>query len=184
MNRIGLVAALAIMFAATAHAQSQIQWVDPAAPRAMREQPVEPSAAPATPTAPQLIMDTKRGKNDADARQCLQLATNDQIHRCAEKYRSHASRAKVVKAVPAADGAKPAQSKPASPARKPGAKATTSNERSAAAESVDSGKPAVAQAKPAETVVAESKRSGVKPVETAKSASSPQAASAENAKPK
>jgi hypothetical protein len=50
------------------------------------------------PAVPQLAMNVQRHQRDADARRCLQLPTNGQIHRCAERYRSHASRAHVSKA--------------------------------------------------------------------------------------
>ena len=123
MNRIGLIAASALVFATAASAQ-QIQWVDPAVPKGTLEQRSEqPSGKPADPAIPQLVQDPTRGHKDADARQCLQLATNQQVHRCAEKYRSRASRAGVVKTAQskettkAADVAaattKPADTKPA-----------------------------------------------------------------------
>ena len=97
MNRIGLIAASALVFATAASAQ-QIQWVDPAVPKGTLEQRSEqPSGKPADSAIPQLVQDPTRGHKDADARQCLQFATNQQVHRCAEKYRSRASRAGVVK---------------------------------------------------------------------------------------
>lgn len=50
-------------------------------------QTATPEAADAE-TAPKLKMAAaKRGRAGADARHCLQLATNMEIHRCAEKYR-------------------------------------------------------------------------------------------------
>ena|SRR5215210_4297897 len=87
MNRIGL-ALLAMLFTASAYAQ-QMQAVDPETANAPSQEKVEPASA-VEPSAPQLVMDRARGHNDADARQCLQLTTNTHIHRCAEKYRSHA----------------------------------------------------------------------------------------------
>lgn len=112
MNRIGLIAASALVFATAASAQ-QIQWVDPAVPKGTLEQRTEPSGKTADPAIPQLVQDPTRGHNDADARQCLQLATNQQVHRCAEKYRSRASRAAVVKTTQSTDKTKPTDTLPA-----------------------------------------------------------------------
>jgi hypothetical protein len=96
MNRIGL-AVLAMLFTASTYAQ-QIDAVDPEAPSVTPQDKVE--SAPALDAGvPQLVMDRARGHNDADARQCLQLTTNDKIHRCAEKYRSHVVKASQTKAM-------------------------------------------------------------------------------------
>jgi hypothetical protein len=94
MNRIGL-AVLAMLFTASIHAQ-QIDAVDPEAASEPSQDKVE--ATPASDTAaPQLVMDRARGHNDADARECLQFTTNGKIHRCAEKYRSHVTKASQTK---------------------------------------------------------------------------------------
>ena len=103
MKRIGSVAALALLAAASAYAQTQYE---PAIPRGVQDSAVQPSRelvqpAPAAqvvePTVPRLVMNRARGGSDADARQCLQLASNRQIHRCAERYRSQARRASVTR---------------------------------------------------------------------------------------
>ena len=108
MKRIASILAFAAATSTAAYAQ---QTYEPTVPRGLSESRVEPSgtlAAPVQPQAssavvvdpavPQLAMNVRRHQRDADARRCLQLATNVQIHRCAERYRSHASRAQVSKA--------------------------------------------------------------------------------------
>jgi hypothetical protein len=108
MKRIAWMVMFAAATAASAYAQ---QTYEPTVPRGLSESRVEPSgtlAPPAQPqvppavvvepAVPQLAMNVRRHQRDADARRCLQLATNMQIHRCAERYRSHASRAQVSKA--------------------------------------------------------------------------------------
>ncbi|HUP94891.1 MAG TPA: hypothetical protein VM164_08275 [Burkholderiales bacterium] len=108
MKRMTWMVAFAAATAASAYAQ---QTYEPTVPRGLSESRVEPSGtlappvqplvAPAVavePAVPQLAMNVRRHQRDADARQCLQLATNVQVHRCAERYRSHASRAQVSKA--------------------------------------------------------------------------------------
>ena len=108
MKRMTWMVAFAAATAASAYAQ---QTYEPTVPRGLSESRVEPSrtlAPPAQPqvppavvvepAVPQLAMNVQRHQRDADARRCLQLATNVQIHRCAERYRSHASRAHVSKA--------------------------------------------------------------------------------------
>jgi hypothetical protein len=129
MKRLGLIAVVAALAAASVFAQQQF---DPAVPRGLPETRVEPSgelAQPPQSAAPMLVM-SPRHRNDADARQCLQLTSNRQIHRCAERYRSHAARAQVTKAsvrqadtvrsadrAKASDLAKPDMSKAAEPAK-------------------------------------------------------------------
>ena len=108
MKRMAWILAFAAATTASAHAQ---QIYEPSVPRGLSESRVEPSGtlappmqprAPSAgvlePAVPQLAMNVRRHQRDADARRCLQLATNVQIHRCAERYRSHASRAQVSKA--------------------------------------------------------------------------------------
>jgi hypothetical protein len=127
MKRHGLIAVFAALAAASAYAQ---QVFEPAVPRGLPETRVEPSGElppPAQP--PQLVMNMRRHQNDADARRCLQLATNRQIHRCAQPYLPAAARARVVRATAKADSvpaasraraselAKPDLSKAAEPAK-------------------------------------------------------------------
>lgn len=107
MKRITWIVAFAAATTASAYAQ---QTYEPTVPRGLSESRVEPSgtlappvrprapSAVVDPAVPQLAMNVRRHQRDADARQCLQLATNTQIHRCAERYRSRASRAQVSKA--------------------------------------------------------------------------------------
>jgi hypothetical protein len=155
MKRIGSIAAIALLAAASAYAQTQYE---PAIPRGIPDSSVQPSrelsqpssAAPAAqvvePVVPQLVMDPKRGHSDADARQCLQFASNTQIHRCAERYRAHAARrasvtrtkaAKPAEAIApsarakAADLGKPDLSKAAEPAKPVDMKAAPATAKSA-----------------------------------------------------
>jgi len=126
MNRIGKFAVLAALTVTSAYAQ---QRYDPAIPRGMTDQRVEPSKelapAPAAPVPPRLIQNQLRAQRDADARHCLdQATTNRQIHRCSLKYRSRASRAVSVKkasAKPPAAAAKAEITKPPADVVKPGA---------------------------------------------------------------
>ena len=137
MNRISLIAALAVFAAASAHAQ--VQRIDPAVPSALPDSRVEParelgSTAPrelgtiaprevGSIAPPELVMDRRRGGSDADARHCLELPTNRQVHRCAERYRSRAARARTMAKAPKAAPA-PAKTaelvKPPIDAPKPG----------------------------------------------------------------
>ena len=140
MKRIQSIAAIALFAAAAAHAQTTYE---PAVPRGLSDSAgpqsrelAQPAAAPGAPlgqtvepVVPQLVMDTRRGRSDADARNCLQLASNRQIHRCAERYRPNAARARVTRtkaakpaetkaaSVKPADVAKPDLSKAAAPAK-------------------------------------------------------------------
>lgn len=78
-----------ILLAATAGAaHAQRQTVEPAIPQGIPESRIEGPS----PSAPELVMNRPRGNRDSDARACLQLASNTQIHRCAEPYRSNARR--------------------------------------------------------------------------------------------
>jgi hypothetical protein len=104
------VAACAALTLTSAYAQQQAY--EPVVPRSLPESRVEPSGtlAPPVPTPqlppvtvieppiPQLAMNVRRHQRDADARHCLRFASNREIHRCAERYRSHASRTRVTKA--------------------------------------------------------------------------------------
>lgn len=108
MKRITWMVAFAAATAASAYAQQTYEpqvprglsesRVEPSGTRAPPVQPQVPSAVVVDPAVPQLAMNVRRHQRDADARRCLQLATNVQIHRCAERYRPHASRAQVSKA--------------------------------------------------------------------------------------
>ena len=128
MNRIVLFAMLAALTATSAYAQ---QRYDPAIPRGMTEQPVQPAGELAKPEPgplpPRLVQNERRHARDADARHCLDQATNNKgIHRCSLKYRSSASRAASVKraaAKPAAPPPAPAIeiTKPPADIVKPGA---------------------------------------------------------------
>lgn len=127
MNRIGLFAVLAALTATAAYAQ---QRYDPATPRGLTDQRVEPSReispTPAAPRPPRLIQNARRAQRDADARHCLDMGSNKGIHRCSLKYRSRASRAARVKKASAKPPAAPAAAKaeitrPRSDVMKPGA---------------------------------------------------------------
>lgn len=153
MNRIGLIAVVAALAAASAFAQ---QTFEPAVPKGIPDSRVEPSgelkppAAP-QPAAPQLVMNRARAQSDADARQCLQLASNKQIHRCAERYLPREARARITKAKVA---------KSADPIR-----------AADRAKSVDLGKPDMSRA-----------ADPAKPVDMAKPAATPPAKSADAGK--
>lgn len=116
MNRIGPLVSLAMLAALTAGAASAQQYYDPAIPRGVPEQRLRPTGeltqpAPA-PIPPRLVQNAQRTQRDSDARQCLTLPTNNAVHRCSLRYRSHASRrAGVMKA-----SAKPSASKAAATA--------------------------------------------------------------------
>ncbi|HYC48436.1 MAG TPA: hypothetical protein VED01_23435 [Burkholderiales bacterium] len=123
MNRFGaVVAAAALAAISTGHVCAQ-RTVEPAVPRALEQQrpaPTRqldpppstpaPAAAPggtwgdrpmapqAAPAPMQLQMNARRAQRDRDARHCLSLATNRQVHRCSLAYRSRGARAAVVKA--------------------------------------------------------------------------------------
>lgn len=86
MSRSEATILLALILAALPPASAQA----PAAPQAS-----PPSSAP--PAAPQTDAQppnraARDGSGDADARHCLDLAANNEIIACAEKYRSHRSR--------------------------------------------------------------------------------------------
>jgi len=104
MNRIGPVvtaAALAVACAQMAYAQ---RVVEPAVPRALQSgesvpgrqldapPPAGGMSAPApagggiAASPPQLQQNVRRHARDADARHCLQRATNKDVHRCAQPF--------------------------------------------------------------------------------------------------
>ena len=146
MKCLYAIAAAALLTATAGYAQTYEPAVprgfsDSGAPQSRELMQPAPAPAPVTtttttvqtvdPAVPQLVMDRRRGKSDADARNCLQLSSNRQIHRCAERYlppearaarvtRTRAARpAEVTSAVRAkpSDIAKPDLSKAASPAK-------------------------------------------------------------------
>jgi hypothetical protein len=175
MKRFALMfAAIGVLAAGSAYAQMQIE---PAVPRGLQDSNVQPArelppagAQVVDPAVPQLVMDRARGHSDADARRCLQFTSNVQIHRCAERYRSHARRASVTKTKAgkpaeaispasrgkAADLGKPDMSKAANPAKpvdmtKAGpAAAPAPAAKSAAVEKPSTAPKAAAPEKPAE----------------------------------
>ena len=70
----------------------------PSAPRAPSGNPVA-QTPPAGTSAPTMSSDAQPSNRapldasaDADARHCLELATNNEVIACAEKYRSHKAR--------------------------------------------------------------------------------------------
>jgi hypothetical protein len=125
MNRIGRLVqlgpllALAALAALSAGAASAQQRYDPAIPRGVPDQRLEPAGElgqpvgqPASaPIPPRLVQNNRRAQRDADARHCLTLATNREVHRCSLRYRPRGAPGAVVKA-----RAKPSASKPAAAA--------------------------------------------------------------------
>ncbi len=77
MKRIGLTAAFALLFSLPMAGQAQGNKPEAAKPQMVAVQP----AAKAAPEGP------RRSRANEDARVCLELATNIEIHKCAEKYR-------------------------------------------------------------------------------------------------
>jgi hypothetical protein len=173
MKRIASIAAIGVFAAASAYAQMQIE---PAVPKGLQDSTVQPArelpptgAQVVDPVVPQLVMDRVRGHSDADARRCLHFTSNVQIHRCAERYRSHARRASVTRTKAAgkpadaispaargkaADVGKPDMSKAANPAKPvdmtKAAPAPAPAAKSAAAEKPSTAPKSAAPEKPAE----------------------------------
>lgn len=95
MKRIGIVVALAVLSFPPVPGRTQVEKPAPAKPAAAKpeakaEKPVAPPKAEAkTEKLAAKPAPTKRGapRADADARHCLQLPTNREIHACAQKYR-------------------------------------------------------------------------------------------------
>jgi hypothetical protein len=81
MKRVALIG---VMAAAATWAQAQTY--EPAVPAGIPDV----RAPVGEPLPPQLVMTHAAG--DIDARPCLQLSANAQIHRCAERYRAKANR--------------------------------------------------------------------------------------------
>jgi hypothetical protein len=86
MNR---TKARTVVFALIVAAVPPVAAQTPAAPQL-------PAATAPSPASPADAQPTTRaqgeGSHDADARHCLDLATNLEIIACAEKYRSHKTR--------------------------------------------------------------------------------------------
>jgi hypothetical protein len=81
MRRIALIGVIATA------TYAQAQTFEPAVPSGISEVRVEPTGEL---LPPELVMN--RNGTDADARSCLGLSTNAQIHDCAERYRAKANR--------------------------------------------------------------------------------------------
>lgn len=165
MNIKGLIAVAALASAASAHAQ---QSFEPAVPRGLQEQRVQPSGEltqPAeTPLPPRLVQNQARAQRDADARHCLQRSANKDIHRCAHPYLSREARQRVRSATAKSKSTTRAASRPAQRAadvaRPPEPVATGAPRASDAAKAADLVKP-MDVTRPAGTP---------RPVEAAKSA--------------
>ena len=96
MKRIAHIvtlAALAGLCNASAHAQARY---DPAIPQGVQQQSVQPAGELATPAPaplpPRLIQNRPRAQSDADARHCLDRASNKAVHRCSLPYRSRVTK--------------------------------------------------------------------------------------------
>ena len=109
MTRIGLIAALAMVASASVYAQGQ--QFEPVVPRA-------PESRTESAPVPALVMDPRRGQSDADARHCLEFATDREVHRCAEKYRSRTARVSSAAKAPKAPGSEVATSADPAQSRK------------------------------------------------------------------
>jgi len=87
MNRNeACVVVSALILAALASASAQT----PPAPQTPPSSAPAPAAAPSDSQSPNRA--ARDASGDADARHCLDLATNPEIIACAEKYRSHRNR--------------------------------------------------------------------------------------------
>jgi hypothetical protein len=91
MIRIGLLTVLAAV-CVTAFAQPQRP--DTAVPSPAMETRVEPTGELKTAVPPRLEQAASRPRSDTDARHCLDLATNAEVHRCAEPFRPRPTQAK------------------------------------------------------------------------------------------
>jgi hypothetical protein len=88
MNRIRMLAAFALVFAANALAETPPPEGASAIPL-VAQPAMEASAEPRRIEIVQRpAINARRAQRDADARHCLAHATNKQVHRCAEKYRT------------------------------------------------------------------------------------------------
>ena len=88
MKRIGPVAVFAVLFSLPVPGLTQSDKPAAVKPEAAAVQPAAKPSAPAAQPAVKLASDgPRRSRADEDARNCLELATNMEIHKCAEKYR-------------------------------------------------------------------------------------------------
>jgi hypothetical protein len=88
MKRIGLTAAFALLFSLPVAGQAQGNKPEAAKPQAATVQPAaKQQVAAAQPAAKPAADGPRRSRANEDARVCLELATNIEIHKCAEKYR-------------------------------------------------------------------------------------------------
>jgi hypothetical protein len=81
------LAALALLGAPSAQAQPATTFPVPVEPRI--EAPFEPRPIELV-QRPEI--NARRAAADADARACLELATNMDVHRCADRYRARTAR--------------------------------------------------------------------------------------------
>ena len=79
MKNIAVIAALVAVFALFSSA--------PVLGQTQGEKPAAVSAAPQMEQSKPNVRKVRRSRKDVDARHCLQLGTNLEIHRCALKYR-------------------------------------------------------------------------------------------------
>ena len=87
MKRIGPVAILAVLFSLPVPGLAQGDKPAAVKPEAAAVQPdAKPAAVKVDSGRP------SRSRLDEDARNCLELATNMDIHKCAEKYRYRAGK--------------------------------------------------------------------------------------------
>lgn len=131
MKRIAHIVTLAALAGlCSSSAYAQVQRYDPAIPQgAPQQSSVQPAGELASPAPsavpPRLIQNRPRAQSDADARHCLDRASNKAVHRCSLPYRSRvtkrraAIRTKAKAKAPAEQALKIEPSKPA--LMKPGA---------------------------------------------------------------
>jgi hypothetical protein len=86
MKTIGSVAVLPLLFSFPVQGLAQSDKPVAVKPEAAAEQPAAKPAVKLASDGP------KRSRLDEDARNCLELATNMDVHKCAEKYRYRAGK--------------------------------------------------------------------------------------------
>ena len=79
MKNVAVAASLVALFAVFASA--------PVSGQTQQEKPAAVSAAPQSADVKPVVRKVGRSRKNVDARHCLQLATNLEIHRCTLKYR-------------------------------------------------------------------------------------------------
>jgi hypothetical protein len=88
MKRIDLTAALALLLSMPVAGLAQEAKPSAAKPQAATVQPAaKQQVAAVQPAAKPAADGPRRSRANEDARVCLELATNIEIHKCAEKYR-------------------------------------------------------------------------------------------------